>query len=256
MPTLLEVQQAMRGALIGSDNSVAAMLADGVTADRVDIYRNTFLMTLTKALRLCYPAVGKLVGAPFFEGAAEIFVTGHLPQAAYLDQYGGDFPDFLSGFAPAASLPYLADVARLEWAVNGALHAPDTSPLDLQALAVTAADTSAKVRLIPHPSVRWLRLDFPADVIWRAVLDDDGRALEVIDLEAGPVHLLVERSAVGIAVHRLDEASWLFGARLGLGEFLQAVIDTTPDIDATYVLSEHLAFGRFAAFETMRNGSL
>jgi hypothetical protein len=249
VPTLLEIQQAMRGGLTGSDIAIAAMLADGNAPDRLDIYRNTVLLALTKALRLCYPAVGKLVGEEFFDGAAKVFVASRLPQAAYLDQYGGDFPDFLSTFEPAASLSYLAEVARLEWAVNGALHAPDAGPLDLQALAGTAADGASQVRLIPHPSVRWLRLRYPADEIWRAVLDGDDRALGAIDLDAGPAHLLIERAASGIALHRLDEVSWRFGERLGQGEFLQAVIDTTSGIDATRALAEHLASGRFIAFE-------
>jgi hypothetical protein len=249
VPTLLEMQQAMRGGLIGGDIAIATMLADGIAPDRLDIYRNTVMLTLTKALRLCYPAVGKLVGEEFFGAAAEVFVASHLPRAAYLDQYGGDFPEFLSDFESAATLPYLADVARLEWAVNGALRAPDAGPLDLQALAKTATNGASQVRLIPHPSVRWLRVSHPADVIWRAVLDGDDRALAAIDLDTGVAHLLVEKGASGVAAHRLDEVSWRFGERLSQGEFLQAAIETTPGIDATRALAEHLALGRFVAFE-------
>lgn len=253
MLTLLEVQRAMQGRLMDGDASIVAMLADGVVPDRLDIYRNTVLLTLTKVLRLCYPAVSKLVGEDFFNGAAEIFAAGHLPQAAYLDQYGGDFPEFLRGFEPARALVYLADVARLEWAVNGALHAPDAVPLDMQALATVEADNSLQVRLVPHPCVRWLRASYPADEIWCAVVNDDDRALGTIDLGAGPAHLLVERNASGVAVLRLDEATWRFGERLGRGEFLQAVIDTTPGIDATVALAEYLGLGRFTALETAPN---
>jgi len=48
-------------------------------------------------------------------------------RAAALAEYGDGFADFLAGFAPAQSLPYLADVARLEWAINAAYHAPIAS---------------------------------------------------------------------------------------------------------------------------------
>ena len=123
MPTLLELQRAMRASLVDrNDGSAAAMLAENVPADRLDIYRNTFVTGVTKALRLSYPAIHRLVGNDFFEGAAGVFIARHPPCAAYLDEYGADFPQFLRGFQPAAALEYLADVARLEWAVNRAIH--------------------------------------------------------------------------------------------------------------------------------------
>ena len=55
------------------------------------------------------------------------------------------FPEFLARFPPAASLAYIADVARLEWAVNRALHAPDAAPLDVARLADRAGGRG------PHP---------------------------------------------------------------------------------------------------------
>ena len=113
MPTLLEWQRAMRASLVQRDAAViVGSLADGAAADRLDIYRNTIFSGLIRTLRLAYPAVERLVGTEFFDGAADIFIRAHLPRAAYLDQYGDTFPDFLRDFAPAASLPYLADVGE------------------------------------------------------------------------------------------------------------------------------------------------
>ena len=76
MPTLLEAQQAMRSSLVdGDDRAMTAMLAEHVSPDTIDIYRNTFLLSLTKALRLTYPVVQRLVGEEFFEATAQRFVT-------------------------------------------------------------------------------------------------------------------------------------------------------------------------------------
>ena len=80
MPTLLELQTAMRQSLVHRDiAAVSAMLAAHVVPDRLDIYRNTFILTLTKALRLCFPAVQKLVGEEFFEGATQVFIAERPP---------------------------------------------------------------------------------------------------------------------------------------------------------------------------------
>jgi hypothetical protein len=246
MTTLLDLQRAMRTSLVDRDDgAVAAMLADGVTADRLDIYRNTFVTGVTKALRLAYPALHRLVGAEFFEGAAAIFIAQHPPRAAWLDEYGAQFADFVRDFDPAASLPYLADVACLEWAVSRALQAADEPPLDLQRLQALSPEDQVSVAFVPHPSISLLRTEYPADEIWRGVLKGDDAALAAVDLGSGPVHVLVERRATGIEVSRLDEAAWQFAAALCAGQPLDVALSETDDTRTYALLAEHLAAGRF-----------
>jgi hypothetical protein len=250
MPTLLEIQQAMHCSLVqGDDAATTPFLSDPAAADRLNIYRNTFIAGLTKAMCLCYPVVRRLVGEDFFEGAAQLFVTQNPPSAAYLDQYGGAFPDFLRHFPPASPLPYLAAVARLEWAVNCALHAADAQPLELQRLTSLGPDDQCRLCLVGHPSVRLLRLDHPVDAIWRAILADDDHALGSIDLDAGPVHLLVERRATGVEVIRLEGPAWRFAERLFAGEPIQLALDSSTGFDASAVLADHLVSGRFVSFD-------
>src|SRR5262249_7867346 len=155
------------------------------------------------ALRLSFPAVQKLVGVDFFECAARVFAHERPPVTVFLDEYGSDFPDFLECFAPAASLVYLPDVARLEWAVTRALHAPDIAPLDPARLAEIPSSDHDRVRFVPHPSVSLIESAYPVDAIWRAVLAQDDAALAAIDLATGTVRGLVERVARGVEVTRI-----------------------------------------------------
>jgi hypothetical protein len=250
MPTLLEMQTAMQQSLVHRDNAAAsAILTARVPAERLDIYRNTFLLTLTKVLRLCFPAVQKLVGGEFFEGAAQIFIAEHPPRAAWLDQYGADFPDFLRAFGPAASVRYLGDVAELEWAVNCALHAADAEALDPARLAAVAPEDQGRIRLIADPSIALVQLAYPADAIWRAVLAGDDDALRTIDLDCGPIRFLVERGAAGVEVERLGPQPWRFLAKLCAGEPIEAAIESAGDFGCASALAEHLALGRFCRFE-------
>jgi hypothetical protein len=249
VPTLLELQRAMRASLIDRDDGpAAAMLAENVSADRLNIYRNTFVTGITKALRLSFPAVHRLVGNDFFEGAAGLFIAEHPPRAAYLDEYGADFPQFLRGFQPAASLEYLPDVARLEWAVSHAIHAPDIEPLDLSRLEVLVPEDQVRVCFVPNPSIALLCADCPVDAIWRGVLSGDDAALAAVDLKAGPVWLLVERCATGVEVSRLDTATWRFAAALCEGRPLAKVFAECSEARHEVQLAEHLAAGRFTDF--------
>ena len=232
------------------DREVSAhVLANGISpAERLDVYRNTFAHVLTTALRLSYPAVHRLVGAEFFEEAARIFIHGHPPQSAWLDEYGVDFPAFLADFAPAASLPYLPDVARFEWTVNRALHAPDAEPPDPTFLAQLAEVDRACVRFIPHPSVGLIGAEYPVDAIWRSVPEQDEAALAAIDLAEGSVLLLVQRLATGVELRRMSEPAWRFTAELCAGRPLHSVLEDARDFDAATLLADHLASGRFIGF--------
>ena len=250
-PALLEIQHALRASLLAHDEGEAAahIVADGFSAaERLDVYRNTFASVLTNALRLSYPAVHRLVGAQFFEGAARIFIAGHPPTSACLDDYGAEFPDFLADFALTASLPYLPDVARLEWAVSRALHADNADPLDAGRLAALPEPDRARVRFAPHPSVGLIRAQYPVDVIWRSVLDENDAALAAIDPGAGPIWLLIQRLETGVEVRRMSESAWRFAAELCAGRSLHAVLESARGIEVSTLLAEHLAAGRFVDF--------
>ncbi|MGH7225049.1 MAG: DUF2063 domain-containing protein, partial [Gemmataceae bacterium] len=180
--------------------------------------------------------------------AVRIFIEEEPPQSAYLNNYGATFPAFLACFAPAASVSYLADVAALEWAVNGSLHAHDADPLDPAALAEVDPAVQGTIIFVGHPSVGLLRSEYPVDAIWRAVLAQDDGALSQIDLAAGPVRLLVQRRRDGIDMISCSEPAWRFATRLFGQRPLQSAIDAVPEIDATTLLVDHLTAGRFASF--------
>jgi hypothetical protein len=250
VPTLLEVQHAMRRRLLDDADPVAtALLAAALApADRLSIYRNTSRSALTNALRLNYPAVQRLVGEDFFAAAADIFISQEPPRTAWLDFYGGGFPEFLESFDPAAVLVYLADVARLEWAVGCALHALDAAPLAPADLASVAEGDQSRVCFEPQPAVSLVSSKYPVDAVWRAVLAHDDAAMAAIDLSSGKVWLLVERNANGIEVMRLDEPRWRFAEALFSGRPLSVALESIASAQAPRWLAEHLAAGHFGGF--------
>jgi Putative DNA-binding domain len=251
MPQLLELQQAIYRGLVERDDTLAAqyILADGLSPkSRLSIYRNTFIGTLTTALRLSYPAVHRLVGTEFFEGAASLFIAAHPPEGAYLNGYGQKFPDFLASFPPAAALAYLPGVARLEWAVNRALHAPDLPGLDVSRLSAVPPADHERVCFTPHPAVGLVRDSAPADLIWRAVLDQDDGAMAAIELRSGLVCLLVQRSPVGVEVERIDASAWRLAEELFAGHPIATAIAGAPTADAAHLIAAHLAAEHFVDF--------
>jgi len=247
-PTLLELQCAVRRDLLGLSDGDASgyVVPDGLAPQaRLAIYRNTANSTLLTALRLTYPAVQALVGSEFFEGAARLFIEQHPPLNAQLDSYGATFPDFLAQMPEAASLIYLPDTARLEWAVNEALHAPDAKPLDLRRLEQLDAADMHVVRFLPSPAARVLESPFPVDAIWHAVLSRDDSALANINLSADPVCLYIHRGPSGVEVNRMAEGQCRFTAALIAGRPLHDALVDVPDAETSVWLAHLLASGCF-----------
>lgn len=246
MPTLLETQTVMRDELLSGE--IAATLHSYLSnPEGLSIYRNTHIGSLTAALRLSYPAVHKLVGPDFFDGVAIRFIRAHPLRGAYLYEYGSAFPNFLGTLSEVRIPSYLCDVARLEWAVNCALHAPHTPPLEYNQLASVSATDQARIAFTVHPTAAVVHSKFPVDTVWRAVLESDDLALADVDLDAGPVWLLIDREQGDVWVRRIDEAGGRFTADLFAGLPLQAALDMAHG-DATVHLADHLASGRFSDF--------
>jgi hypothetical protein len=140
-------------------------------ARRFNIYRNNLRITLRNALRTTFPAIEKLVGEEYFSALVLAFVELHPPRSPIMSEYGEGFADFLAGFEPLNDYPYLADVARFEFARVQAYHAADAEPflLDDKASIIRALERPAKL----HPSVTIIFSEQPALSIWRAQVDLD-----------------------------------------------------------------------------------
>ncbi len=171
-------------------------------AEAFGLHRNTVRYALTNALRLTFPTVDSLVGEAFFDQAALAFVAEHPPTRACLTGYGRDFPDFLACYPLAAGLPYLADVGRLDFAVEevgGCALGRDGPVLDLGE-AVMTLDASLRV----------LRLDAPAAAIRDALEGGDDGALAAIDLNPRPRSHALWRRPEGAAIRPLSPVSAAF----------------------------------------------
>ena len=137
----------------------AALLEGGGDAgERIAIYRNTVCRNYRNALGATFAVVKQLVGAPFFNAAVDAYALAVPSTGGDLNVYGSDFPDFLASYPHARGLPYLADVARLEWAVDAAGRAADAAGSPealLAALAKVPAEQVIAQRFALDPSCRF-----------------------------------------------------------------------------------------------------
>ena len=168
---------------------------------RFSVYRNNVHVSLVEALAETFPVVARLVGEDFFRAMARAFVADHLPCTPVLIDYGDGFPDFVATFAPAASLPYLADVGRLEWAWSRAYHASDRAPLSAAEIANIDPQRLPAAGFVLHPSLQVVSSDWPVLDIWETNSND--AEVRPVDLSAGGFDVVVLRPDLEVELHRL-----------------------------------------------------
>jgi hypothetical protein len=171
-----------------------APLPRGVTAlapaeaeRRFAVYRNNVAVGLIDALAKRFPVIRRLVGDEFFAAMARHYSETQRPTSPVLLEWGNGFAAFLESFPPLADYPYMADVARIEYARGRAYHAADGTPALPDSFA--GADPS-RLRLHLHPSLQLLRLKHPAVSIWQ--MNQPGSTAQSL-AHAGPETALVLR---------------------------------------------------------------
>ncbi len=202
---------------------------DGAVATkRYDVYRNNVAVSLADALETAFPVLRKVVGDRFCRAMADVYLRAHPPTSPLMMFYGDAMPGFLADFAPAASLPYLPDLARLEVALRQSYHAANAAPIDPALLS----GLSQGSRLAFAPAVRLIRSDWPIYGIYRANTTDPG-----LKLQAGGETVLVTRKEFDPVLHPLDrQAADFMGVVTTAGTIEAAIVAAGDGFDLAPLL--------------------
>jgi len=243
--TLAEIQQRFQRALAG-DMSAVAGLIEGDAERGIAIHRHNIESSLVQVLVDAFPAVRRILGGRAFLEAARGFVADSPPRLPVLAAYGAVFADFLA--AEVARLPYLADVARLEWARQEAVGSPDAAPLPAHELNGLDEDEAASLALVLHPAARMVMSPFPVFRIW-ALNQEDGVDIPAVDMSVAEA-VVITRPRFDLLMRRIDPADAVLLAALDAGQTLSAATQEAKAVDPTYdltaALAAHLASGTFS----------
>lgn len=221
--------EALRDPVLAAPDAVAP-IAGLPSERRFNVYRNNIAVSLREALETAFPVVRQLVGDEFFAAMAKVYIERELPASPLLFEYGAGFAGFVEGFEPAGGLPYLSDVARLEYARTTAFHAADAAPIDISALAQIPAEAVDNVRFGFHPSVQFLGSDWPVYSIWQAHQGENATpSLAGIQFEAETG--LVVRPELEVHVRQLSTTAFEFCRLMQDGRSLAETAAEVPDLD-------------------------
>ncbi|MGB0934989.1 MAG: putative DNA-binding domain-containing protein [Alphaproteobacteria bacterium] len=204
---------------------------------RQEVYRNNTLSSLYNCLKDTFRRVNALVGDDFFRQIAHAFIRHSPPKDGRLHTYGDTFPEFLQQLE---DLPYLQDIARLDWAYNTAFTAADSSPLSASELKHIPPELIPDLTFAFPSSLSMIHSPYALQDIWGLAC---GKSNETIDLSAGPCFAMVIRPHMEINLHWLDEASFCFFDKLRSNKPLQQAVEEATQVNNDFDLQSTLAFG-------------
>lgn len=119
--------EAVRGTGSGAPLEARVAGGEGVRA-RIAVYRTGYVARLCDALRDDYPKVAIALGDRFQPVVRE-YVAKYPSDQPSLRHFGRHLADFLEAHEVRAARPWLADLARLEWARVEACDAADRTAM-------------------------------------------------------------------------------------------------------------------------------
>ena len=228
-PSLRELQRLMRSAIRPASGRADPHASWAILnpqrgvpgAERLSVYAGGYVARTREALAEVYEAVQHVVGDRTFTNLAHTYAARYPSHGYNLSLVGRHLPEFLASDPLTQQLPFLPDLARLEWLVCEAFHAFDEPPLDPARLARHSLDEWERTQLTFQPSVGLMASPWPILDIWTARTRP--RSEVSIDLVHRPQRVLVFRQSLQTKCELVDEQPYKVLEGLMAGQTLGAV---------------------------------
>lgn len=219
------------------DSALAGWLRDAPprVARGLSAYRSNGEALAARALAASFPTVAELIGDDNFAALARAYWRQQPPTRGDMAAYGAGLAEMIAADDRLADEPYLADSARLDWAVHRTEAAADVHqpPVGLQRLGT---DDPAALTMVLRPGLVLLSSRWPVATIWQAHRSADPQRFapvrEAFAQQRGE-HALVWRDGWRPRVSVLAEPD---------ARFMQALLAASPLATALDAAGDEFAF--------------
>ncbi|MES2663329.1 MAG: DNA-binding domain-containing protein [Pseudomonadota bacterium] len=204
--SLAELQQIFLHDIYHGTKNTSSVLNSETSKERLEIYFNNTQLTLIDLLRSLYPVIDKIVGTDFFNTLAKKYVQKYPLINGNRYEFGHQLAPFLTNYLPD-QLPYLSDLAQLEWAYHCAYNADDAHIMTFEKLQ-RLANNDNDFNLSVHPSVQIILVNYNVLDIWEA---HQSNTIEIVHLQQQLYKILIFRDVQNtIHMKILSSASQIF----------------------------------------------
>ncbi|MET4692490.1 DNA-binding domain-containing protein [Endozoicomonas lisbonensis] len=197
---LQQLQQDFAEALHYRPSPVSKRVAAGRLApeQRIQIYRNNFIISLSEVLEATYPCCKAVVGDECFAQLARQHVLTLPLKEGNVTDYGDHFVETISSQTPVIeAVPYIADLARLEWLVDRASqHVANASHFPFEQLALITEDNFSQLALEVAEPVYFFDSEHPVASLWQMITSDQIESMDI----TRPESVIIQHRQQGMKV--------------------------------------------------------
>ncbi|MEZ9565705.1 DNA-binding domain-containing protein [Vibrio artabrorum] len=224
--SLAEVQLEFANALRYQNNGEHCdIVSDHFTDEqRIQIYRNNFVISLSEVLTATYPLTEMLVGEECFQQMARQHILRYPSTTGDVSGYGEHFAQTIQTFpAVIEAAPYLAEVALYEWQKDSLVGCLSKSHIDQRPLAGLAdVPPEQQGALVFHlkDSITLIHSSYTIIGLEHAIYQQQLDGLDINQPEYG---VLIRAENAQIESHHLSEECHQLLREFQSGQMLAAI---------------------------------
>lgn len=224
--SLANVQSEFANALRYQNNGEHCdIVSDHFTDEqRIQIYRNNFVISLSEVLAATYPLTEMLVGEECFQQMARQHVLNYPSTSGDVSGYGEHFEQTIQAFpAVIEAAPYLAEVALYEWQKDSLVRCVSESHVDqhpLSRLADVPQEQQGALVFHLKDSITLINSSYTIIALEQAIYQQQLDGLDINQPEFG---VLIRSENSQIESHRLTQESHQLLTEFQSGQTLSAI---------------------------------
>lgn len=240
MPSLCETQAAFRDAVTGGlpGELLAAPQCPADTQARLDIYRRHHRESFRRHLRGRYPTLEWLLGTDRLVALADDTLRHAPPRAPSMAEYGQELVEAVLR-AHGELPPYIAEVARLDWALGCISVAVDRAAIGVDRLAAVPAEQLDAVTLALQPGLAHVAAAWPIDDL--VTLRLTAMAPEQLAFAPRKTQLELRGARGRFTLRRLPAGDFTFRTNLAAGRSLGCAAEAALAIETSFDVTAALA---------------
>ena len=243
MPALRELQEQFIRNLRSDASDISALLKTHTLSaeEHINIYRSSSIGAKQKVLNEIFPVCHKLVGEEFFLYMIDEYIALTPSLSPDLGEYGEQLAKFILDFSPAKTLPYLSDVALLEWAWHKIFNCADSGTLDFEKLNESISSCSEDIAFALAPGSFLMSSAYPIHRIWEFNQENYAGEDQIALTPNATYFLLVWRQGFEMRMDEVSQSEWVilkwFEQGLTVSEIYTETNSHLPAINFEEVLS-------------------
>ncbi len=206
-PSLDELQSEMTARILGGGNSSQLdewiSLPQGADPSvRLAIHQTGYPARITSSLAEAFPAVANILGDGSLAKLTNRFIESGRFSERNLNRIGRSLPKFLAGDSLTRDVPFLPDLAALEWASYECFHSETSPEFDPGTISAYSLDDWVRTRIVFRSGTAVVTSRWPIHELW-TTRDRDRSTIDV-DLTDRPEQVLVYRVGFAVEVQPID----------------------------------------------------